>query len=163
MKIFHYLFLSLGILLFTSISHADNGRYIDVDLNRQHATFFDHGNVLWSSRISSGRDEKPTPPGEYEISDKHQDWTSTIYNVPMPYFMRLSGGEVGIHAGVMPHYPGSAGCIRLPLNEARDLFQIAGIGTRVLIHGKAPTYEECVKLERESNSCFSRGAASYRR
>jgi len=138
-------------------------RYIDVDLTHQQATYLDHGKVLWSSTISSGRDEKPTPPGSYEISDKHQDWTSTIYHVPMPYFMRLSVGEVGLHAGLMTSYPGSAGCIRLPLNEARDLFEITPVGTRVVVHGTAPTYEECMKRERERSTSFSRGAAAFRR
>lgn len=154
------LFAFLAFFLCVSLTPAEDEaeaftipatkRYIEVNLTTQYAKLWDTGQVLWESKISSGRDEKPTKPGSFEITDKHADWTSTIYRVPMPYFLRLNGGEVGLHAGLMTFYPGSAGCIRLPKEKARELFNTVDVGTKVVIYGKAPLFAECMKRYKES-------------
>ena len=59
---------------------------------------------------------------------------STIYGVEMPYWMRLSGTAYGVHAGVLPGYPASAGCIRLPSSAAKVIFDNTTYGTRVNIY-----------------------------
>ncbi|GAB4250771.1 MAG: hypothetical protein OHK005_17840 [Candidatus Methylacidiphilales bacterium] len=116
--------------------------YIYVNLTEQRLEFVDNGRVTLAMPISSGRDEKPTPPGRYTVSHKHEKWTSTIYHVSMPYFLRFNGGTIGLHAGPLSGYPGSAGCIRLPEDGARELFRRTRVGTPVLVEGRAPLLEE---------------------
>ncbi len=116
--------------------------YIYVDLTEQRLEFVDNGRVTLAMPISSGRDEKPTPPGRYTVSHKHEQWVSTIYHVSMPYFLRFNGGTIGLHAGPLSGYPGSAGCIRLPEDGARELFRRTRVGTPVLVQGRAPLLNE---------------------
>ena len=59
---------------------------------------------------------------------------STIYHVSMPYWMRLSSTSYGVHAGYLPGYPASAGCIRLPSSAARMIYDNTRSGTRVNIY-----------------------------
>ena len=51
----------------------------------------------------------------------------------MPFFMRLTDGGVGMHAGFLPGYPASHGCVRLPFGMARELYQRVDAGTPVEI------------------------------
>jgi len=67
------------------------------------------------------------------ITDKERNHRSTIYHVDMPYFMRLSCLDFGMHEGVVPNYPASHGCIRLPGETARKLFAEIPIGTVVAV------------------------------
>ena len=55
------------------------------------------------------------------------------HNASMPFFLRLSCSTVGLHAGVLPGYPASHGCVRLPSEVAKKLFQIIPRGTTVVI------------------------------
>jgi lipoprotein-anchoring transpeptidase ErfK/SrfK len=91
------------------------------------------GAIVLTTEISSGRASKPTPPGDYLVTDKYRDWKSTIYPARMPYFMRLSCGNFGLHAGSLPGYPASHGCVRLPAENAKKLFALLPIGTEVVI------------------------------
>ena len=59
---------------------------------------------------------------------------STIYGVGMPYWMRLSGSVYGVHAGYLPGYPASAGCIRLPRDAAQLIYDNTKYGTQVSIY-----------------------------
>lgn len=89
--------------------------------------------VAWSN-ISSGKPGHETPTGDYTVSEKDVDHHSSLYdNAPMPYFMRLTDEGVGLHAGQLPGYPASHGCVRLPLRMARDLYQEVEPGTPVEI------------------------------
>jgi lipoprotein-anchoring transpeptidase ErfK/SrfK len=84
--------------------------------------FGDHQLIAWST-ISTGRTGYPTPTGIFVVTDKDRDHRSNLYhNAPMPFFMRLTNGGVGMHAGVLPGYPASHGCIRLPEEMARELY-----------------------------------------
>jgi lipoprotein-anchoring transpeptidase ErfK/SrfK len=74
-----------------------------------------------------------TPTGKFVITDKHRSRVSSIYDVEMPYFMRLSCSAVGMHAGSLPGYPASHGCIRMPAEAAREMFKIVEVGTLVSI------------------------------
>ena len=67
------------------------------------------------------------------ITDKDRNHWSTIYKVEMPYFMRLSCLDFGMHEGVVPNYPASHGCIRLPGDAARKFFAEIPIGTLVTV------------------------------
>ena len=84
--------------------------------------FGDHKLIAWST-ISTGRSGYPTPTGIFLVTEKDRDHHSNLYhNAPMPFFMRLTDGGVGMHAGVLPGYPASHGCIRLPEEMARELY-----------------------------------------
>jgi lipoprotein-anchoring transpeptidase ErfK/SrfK len=106
---------------------------IHVDLANQRATLYEAGNRLFETPISSGRKSHPTPTGRYLVTDKYTMWKSTLYHAKMPHFLRLSCGDFGLHAGVLPGYPASHGCIRLPKAVAKDLFDKIPVGTLVEI------------------------------
>lgn len=120
------------LMLITPDSEAAR-TIIRIDLAAQTATLWKDGQCINSSPISSGRKQFPTPPGEYLVTDKYQTWTSTIYRVKMPYFMRLSCGDFGLHAGALPGYPASHGCIRLPHKNAKEFFEQTPVGALVSI------------------------------
>jgi hypothetical protein len=108
-------------------------RAIEIDLGSQTASLIRDGVSGPPMPVSTGRQGFPTPPGEYVVTDKHRKWRSTIYPADMPFFMRLSCGEIGLHAGELPGYPASHGCIRLHRKDAEDLFKQVPVGTRVTI------------------------------
>jgi hypothetical protein len=84
--------------------------------------FGDHQLIAWST-ISSGRIGFSTPTGIFVVTEKDRDHHSNLYhNAPMPFFLRLTDGGVGMHAGVLPGYPASHGCIRLPEVMAHELY-----------------------------------------
>ena len=107
---------------------------ITVDLSTQKATLTRDGQTVLVTKVSSGKKEKPTPPGRYVVTQKYTDWRSTLYhNASMPFFLRLSCTAVGLHAGVIPGYPASHGCVRLPKDIAQKFYQIVPKGTVVVI------------------------------
>ena len=107
---------------------------IVVDLSTQKATVSRDGETVLVTKVSSGKKEKPTPPGKYVVTQKYLDWRSTLYhNASMPFFMRLSCSTVGLHAGVIPGYPASHGCVRLPKEIAQKLYAMVPKGTLVEI------------------------------
>jgi len=119
-------------LLMGITPQSESSQYrVEVSLSAQSATVWKSGAVVFSTRISSGRESKPTPPGTYLITDKYRDWKSTIYPAKMPYFLRLSCANFGLHAGVVPNYPASHGCVRVPEENAKKLFAMLPIGTEV--------------------------------
>ncbi len=106
---------------------------IEVSLSSQEAIVFKNGEPTFRTSVSTGRSGFSTPPGRYVITDKDRDHRSTIYKVPMPFFMRLSCRDFGLHQGVVESHPASHGCIRLPANAARRLFSEIPVGTLVSI------------------------------
>lgn len=106
---------------------------IEISLAAQSATLFRDGSSVFNTGISSGREGFATPTGRFVVTDKKMDHVSTIYKVKMPFFMRLNCRDFGMHAGVVPNYPASHGCIRLPAEAARKLFKEVPIGTLVTI------------------------------
>lgn len=106
---------------------------VEVDLAKQTANLLRDGVEVRSVPISSGRRSFATPTGEYVVTDKHRKWRSTIYPAEMPFFMRLSCGDFGFHAGHLPGYPASHGCIRLKRPDAETMFKDVPVGTRVVI------------------------------
>jgi len=99
--------------------------------------YHDQQLVAWSN-VSSGRPGHETPTGTFIVSEKDVDHHSNLYeNAPMPYFMRLTDGGVGMHAGMLPGYPASHGCVRLPSDMARELYERVQSGTPVEITSSA--------------------------
>jgi len=106
---------------------------IHISLADQTAWFWRNGEIVRTMPVSTGRKKFPTPKGRFVVTDKYRDWKSTIYPARMPYFLRLSCRDFGMHAGVVPGYPASHGCIRLPLADAKALFAEVPLGTLVEI------------------------------
>lgn len=121
------------ILLGRNPEDEKKKRHAIVSLSKQRVTLFEDDKPVRSARVSTGKKSTPTPPGKYVITDKQVDWISSIYKVPMPFFMRLSCKEIGLHAGVVPGYPASHGCIRMPRGEVQVFFKILKIGDPVTI------------------------------
>ena len=107
---------------------------VEISLAKQHAMVIKDGVTIFTTQVSTGRQGYDTPAGQYVITDKDKDHISTIYKVAMPYFMRLNCRDFGMHAGVVPRYPASHGCIRLPGDAAKKLFSDLPVGTVVMIN-----------------------------
>jgi ankyrin repeat protein len=106
---------------------------IEISLASQEASVIRNGAIVKTTEISTGKSGYDTKPGEYVITDKNTLHRSTIYKCDMPFFMRLNGRDFGMHAGVVPGYPASHGCIRLPAETARELFKEIPLGTLVSV------------------------------
>ena len=107
---------------------------VEISLSQQHANVIKDGVTVFTTKVSTGRNGFTTKPGFYVITDKDRDHRSTIYKCPMPYFMRLSCRDFGLHEGVVQPYPASHGCIRLPADAAKKLFVDLPVGTVVSIN-----------------------------
>lgn len=109
-----------------------------VDLSRQRATVYRNGVRIAVSTISSGREGYETPTGVFTILQKDADHRSNKYNsAPMPYQQRLTWDGVALHAGGLPGYPESHGCVHLPMGFARALFGVTKLGATVVVAGDA--------------------------
>jgi hypothetical protein len=105
-----------------------------VSLNNQTVTVYDDGKVIAKSPISSGMNGHETPTGIFSILEKNRTHYSNLYGgAPMPFMQRITNSGVAMHAGEIPGYPASHGCVRLPYNFARNLFGITDVGARVII------------------------------
>jgi len=109
-----------------------------VDLSRQLAYVYRNGVRIAASSISSGKPGHETPTGVFTILQKDKNHRSNKYNsAPMPYQERLTWDGVALHAGGLPGYPESHGCVHLPYEFARLLFGITEMGGTVVVAGKA--------------------------
>ncbi|MHA3772017.1 ankyrin repeat domain-containing protein [Verrucomicrobiota bacterium sgz303538] len=106
---------------------------IEISLGSQRASVIKNGIPVFSTSVSTGKSGYSTPTGRFVVTDKHRDHTSTLYKAQMPFFMRLNARDFGMHAGVVPGYPASHGCIRVPSGNAQKLFREIPIGTLVSI------------------------------
>jgi ankyrin repeat protein len=106
---------------------------LEISLALQRVALFKNGVPVYRTQCSTGRSGYSTKTGEFVITNKERNHRSTIYKVDMPYFMRLSCLDFGMHAGVVPNYPASHGCIRLPSEAARKFFSEIPIGTLVTV------------------------------
>jgi ankyrin repeat protein len=106
---------------------------IEISLATQRAALIRGGVPVFTTKVSSGKPGHTTPAGEFVITDKKSSHISSIYKVKMPFFMRLNCRDFGLHQGIVPDYPASHGCIRVPSDAARKLFQDVPIGTLVSI------------------------------
>ena len=108
-----------------------------VELDRQLASVYRNGIRMGVSTISSGKPGFETPNGVFTILEKDKDHRSRTYdNAPMPYQQRLTWMGVALHAGNLPGYPASHGCVRLPMDFAKLLFATTEMGGTVVIAGR---------------------------
>ncbi|HEX4639896.1 MAG TPA: L,D-transpeptidase family protein, partial [Chthoniobacterales bacterium] len=134
---------------------------IKISLGEQKAYFYKSGQLVGISQLSTGREGMGTTTGSFKIIQKDQNHVSSqfgdyvdagdnvvVANVdvgkdpkppgthfkgaPMPYFMRIVGGT-GMHAGYLPGYPASHGCIRMPEFMAENFFRSVSVGTPVTV------------------------------
>ncbi len=134
---------------------------IKISLGEQKAFFYKGGQLVGISQLSTGREGMGTTTGSFKIIQKDQNHVSSQYGdyvdagdnvvvanvdvgkdpkppgthfkgAPMPYFMRIVGGT-GMHAGYLPGYPASHGCIRMPEFMAENFFRSVSVGTPVTV------------------------------
>jgi lipoprotein-anchoring transpeptidase ErfK/SrfK len=138
---------------------------VEIDLGDQKAYLLVDGRAVMESPISTGRYGHLTPAGTYRITDKDLNHSSSIYgkiidrsgqtvvadadvdmvapvgtrfvNAPMHYFIQFAPG-IGMHAGYLPGYPASHGCVRMPEQKAIAFFQAVSVGTPVNVFGTTP-------------------------
>ena len=105
-----------------------------VGVKDQRISLYDaQGNVM-RSKVSSGSTGYETPPGTYSILQKNKEHYSNLYDdAAMPFMQRLTWSGVALHEGVLPGYPASHGCVRMPNGYAEQIFPITKIGMRVII------------------------------
>jgi len=134
---------------------------IRISLGEQRAYFYKGGQLVGISQLSTGQEGRVTPAGQYKITQKDPAHASSRYGdyvdandnvivpnidnqldpkppgthykgAPMPYYMQIAPG-FGMHAGYLPGYPASHGCIRMPEFMAEDFFNNVEAGTPVKI------------------------------
>ena len=106
---------------------------LEISLGLQRVALVKNGEPVYRTQCSTGRPGYSTKRGEFVITNKERYHRSTIYHVDMPYFMRLSCLDFGMHAGYVPDHPASHGCIRLPEEAARKFFSEIPVGTLVTV------------------------------
>src|SRR3954471_3667758 len=107
-----------------------------VDLTRQRATVYRNGVRIGVSTISSGKEGHETPTGVFTILEKNVVHHSKTYDdASMPFQQRLTWMGVAMHAGNLPGFPASHGCVRLPMEFAKRLFEVTPMGGTVVIAG----------------------------
>lgn len=139
---------------------------VEIDLQRQMAYLLDNGRPVLASPISSGRYGHLTKTGSFKVLEKERTHYSSMYGkivdargntivadadadmqvppggkfipAPMNYFMRFDGAD-GMHAGYLPGYPASHGCVRMPQQLAIAFFNSVNVGTPVTVFGRTPT------------------------
>jgi hypothetical protein len=114
-----------------------------VSITEQRAYVYRNGILIGATTVSTGRPGHLTPTGVFTVLQKQKEHRSTIYDgAPMPYMQRLTWGGIALHAGGLPGYPESHGCVHLPSEFAKELFAISPAGMTVVIADAAsePTW-----------------------
>lgn len=107
-----------------------------VSLPEQLVHVYRNGIRIAVSTCSSGKPGHSTPTGVFVVLQKDKNHHSSTYNnAPMPNMNRLTWSGIALHAGNLPGYPASHGCVRLPLDFSAKLFEITHLGTPVIISG----------------------------
>ncbi len=115
---------------------------IYVDLSRQIATVYRNGVRVGVSTISSGKAGYATPTGVFTILAKDANHHSNKYHdAPMPFQERLTWDGVALHAGGLPGFPESHGCVHLPYYFAKALFAETRLGVTVVVAGDAINHQ----------------------
>ena len=107
---------------------------IIISITDQRISLYDNGALIARSSVSTGVQGHPTPLGVFSVISKQRWHRSNIYSAaPMPYMQRITWSGIALHAGVLPGYPASHGCIRLTNDFAIRLWHLTKQGTRVII------------------------------
>jgi hypothetical protein len=126
--------LKLGEYLWVPEASPRGPIVMVVSLPEQLAYVYRNGVIIGASTISSGKKGHRTPTGVFTILQKNADHYSNLYNdAPMPYMQRLTWSGIAIHAGRLPGYPASHGCVRMPYDFAQKLFAETKTGLTVVV------------------------------
>lgn len=107
---------------------------IVVSLDRQKLKIFDGNGLFAESSVSTGMKGHATPTGVFSVIQKNKWHRSNIYSgAPMPYMQRLTWSGIALHAGALPGYPASHGCIRMPNSFSAQLWNWTRRGARVVV------------------------------
>jgi hypothetical protein len=107
---------------------------IVVSIGDQRVSLFGDGALVARSGVSTGMRGHPTPEGVFSVIQKDRYHRSNIYSAaPMPFMQRITWSGVALHAGVLPGYPASHGCIRLTYEFATMLWGMTQMGVRVIV------------------------------
>ncbi|MBR5894187.1 MAG: L,D-transpeptidase family protein [Akkermansia sp.] len=108
-------------------------RIVRIMLSQQRGLYLVNGEVAMDFPVCTGQGSKRTPTGVFSIKEKHIRHHSNLYDCPMPYFMRLTWGGIGMHVGDIYRKPASHGCIRLPRVACEPLYRALPYGSSVQI------------------------------
>jgi lipoprotein-anchoring transpeptidase ErfK/SrfK len=157
----------LGLSIFlAAVAGLGAQTAVEIDLEEQMAYLLQDGRPVLASPISSGRYGHLTKNGSFKVLEKERTHYSSMYGkivdargntivadadadmqvphggkfipAPMHYFMRFTGAD-GMHAGYLPGYPASHGCVRMPEQYAIAFFNSVSVGTPVTVFGRTPT------------------------
>jgi lipoprotein-anchoring transpeptidase ErfK/SrfK len=107
---------------------------IAVSIDQQKVRVYDANGLFAESPVSTGMKGHSTPMGVFSVIQKNKMHRSNIYSgAPMPYMQRITWSGVAMHAGVLPGYPASHGCIRMPMAFAVKMWNWTRMGARVII------------------------------
>jgi hypothetical protein len=107
---------------------------IAISVDRQTLKIYDANGLYAESPVSTGMRGHSTPMGVFSVIQKSKYHRSNIYSgAPMPYMQRITWSGIAMHAGVLPGYPASHGCIRMPMAFAVKLWGWTRMGARVVI------------------------------
>ena len=110
---------------------------IIISIADQRVSLYDNGTLVARSSVSTGVRRHPTPLGVFSVLEKERWHRSNIYSgAPMPYMQRITWSGIALHAGELPGYPASHGCIRLTNDFAIRLWHLTKRGARVIIAGQ---------------------------
>jgi lipoprotein-anchoring transpeptidase ErfK/SrfK len=105
-----------------------------VSLGDQLAYLYLGEDLVAVSSVSTGTEKNPTPKGIFSVLAKKPMHRSIKYdNAPMPFMQRIDQYGIALHAGQLPGYPASHGCIRLPSSFAKKLYSVTDLGSTVMI------------------------------
>jgi hypothetical protein len=109
-----------------------------VSLPQQLVHVYRNGVRIAVSTCSTGKKGHRTPTGVFVVLQKDKrHFSSTYNNAPMPNMNRLTWSGIALHAGQLPGYPASHGCVRLPMEFSEKLFEITELGTPVIVADEA--------------------------
>jgi hypothetical protein len=107
---------------------------LNVSIKQQRVSVYDANGLVTEAPVSSGRVGYATPTGVFTILEKNRIHFSNLYDsAPMPNMQRITWSGVALHAGALPGYPASHGCVRLPHGFSKKLFGMTKLGARVII------------------------------
>jgi len=107
---------------------------ISISIAQQKLRLYDANGLYAESPISTGMPGHSTPMGVFSVIQKQKLHHSNIYSgAPMPYMQRITWSGIAIHAGVLPGYPASHGCIRMPMAFAMKMWNWTKMGARVIV------------------------------
>ena len=105
-----------------------------ISIQKQKLSIYDANGLFAETPISTGMPGHPTPMGVFSVIQKQKLHHSNIYSgAPMPYMQRITWSGIAIHAGVLPGYPASHGCIRMPMAFAMKMWVWTRMGARVVV------------------------------